>query len=145
MGDGEERRAGALVSISGTGGQPFHPPTTGSGTIVNFAMTGDASFEVPAKKLLVIEHIYIFLPLPSGQTPYWSYLETVAGGVTNRHRLKKLEPYASPNGGTFIMSEEVTFYADPGSTVTLTVSRAPYQAGAAHFAWSLSGYLVDAP
>jgi hypothetical protein len=42
------------------------------------------------------------------------------------------------------MSEEVTFYADPGSTVTLTVSRAPYQAGTANFAWSLSGYLVDA-
>lgn len=70
--------------------------------------------------------------------------ETRAGGVLQRHRLERLQS-RSDAVGYFFLSEEVTFYAAPGSTVIVKMSRWPNSAGSASYTWGVSGYLVNAP
>ncbi len=141
---GAQRQA-ALVSVSGSGGQPWQ--RSGSFNITDGQAGGGESFAVPTGKLLVIEHVSGLVRLPTGQDPFQAYISTRAGGVDAWHRLSRLSSttYNNAAGDRFLFSQEMTAYAGPNNNMGINVQRFPYTTGAGVVEYVLSGYLVDAP
>lgn len=103
-----------------------------------------ASYQVPADKRLAIEYasLYAYLP-PDGQSIFVRVVSTV-GGESAFHTLavQKQEDYGVLK--QFGAAHTVRIYADPGSTIQVSVGRVPF-AGTANATVTLSGRLEDVP
>lgn len=94
----------------------------------------DSSLIVPADKILVIEHVSI-QSRPAFPTPAGAFIQltisTDTVGLTVSHPIGLVEGVDSgvlqvggiPAGATFVLSQPVRLYADPGSVVQVGVIR----------------------
>lgn len=123
--------------------QPFQmgfPFTMNSGTQQVFQ-----SFTVPAGKRLVIEYV----SMGSGSVPVGQHLFiiiTTTVGAVGAFHFVAVTPQGSippPNAAdTFVASQPMRVYADPGTTVTIQMQRDSAD-GACGPNLTVSGYLVD--
>jgi hypothetical protein len=87
------------------------------------------------------------MPVPTefGQTGlrFWE-LATTASGQKSTHFLPEAVLPQNVQGAYSIMSQQVSLYADPGSTVTLTarLGESPQTGYASEIEWAISGTLV---
>ncbi|MGH7287441.1 MAG: hypothetical protein ACREI8_05415 [Myxococcota bacterium] len=109
----------------------------------------DESFTVPSGKRLVIEFVSFKLVVPTGQKPTFNWVR-INGSTGSVDFFFPLTVQATGdliggvNSDIFIGSSETRLYADPGSTVGLSVRRdADVSTGSASV--SVSGHLVDLP
>jgi len=128
--------------------QPFQDEevigwNAGSGLIGN-----DGTFLVPSGKRLVIEFVSFELTIPTGTRPTFNSVKIVNAN-SNTIPISFLIPLSfqgsaflgGQNSDVFIGSSPTRLYADPGSTVTLSVRTNNADNGLAEV--SVSGYLVD--
>lgn len=80
-----------------------------------------ATFNVPATQVLVIETVTADLGVDAGNEAFL-FVTTTAGGVEAMHTIDVAQSPAMPTN--FRGTHQVRLYADPGATVTITVSRA---------------------
>ena len=122
--------------------QPFQRPfaldwADGEGFVTS-------TYQVPAGKRLVVEYASLsaYLP-PDGQSIFVRILTTV-GGQSAFHTLavQKQEDYGVLK--QFGAAHTVRIYADPGSTVQVSVGRVPFTS-TANATVTLSGRLEDVP
>jgi hypothetical protein len=114
--------------------------------IANNALTGTASFTVPANKRLVIEFIATRYHLPSPGFLLTDFrITTSVGGQTANYNLVPIR--TSTGGGIdfWVASQQVSIRADPGSTVTLLVGFPSMLTNGAAGFFSLSGRLINVP
>jgi hypothetical protein len=126
--------------------QPFTDNGTATGTIA-----------VPAGKRLVIEHASGRGVVPFGDaTPFFYFtISTTAGGVSVEHSMDVPKPFSlqctncpnSSNGVNSVhaVSQEMKLYADPGSTIQVSVLSFSPIGNIISIAFAVSGYLEDAP
>jgi hypothetical protein len=129
------------VSVAGTGGQPYqagHIQAPGN-TFNGYQET--IPFWVPEGKLLVVEHISGRINLPTGQKVKTLGLQTLVGGVTAFHWIHPV----SLGKGNFHFSEELTVYAEGGGNNAVLVAVRSHGSPTAHWYFSVSGFLIDAP
>jgi hypothetical protein len=92
---------------------------------------------VPAGKRLVIEMVTASAELAPGQRPTTFSVQTIAGGTSATHFL----PLAQVgHDGIWASAHQVRLYADPGTQVSIALSRRPADLGAS-LRVSLSGVL----
>ncbi len=121
--------------------QPFHQNATV--TLDPSQLGGAVTFTVPAGKRLVIEFASMEVVLAQGRVAL-AGLTTVVNGVNGSHWLNFTS--AGPAGGfpiSYIASQEVRIYADPGTQVLFNFLDDIGGDGVMHA--SISGYLVDVP
>jgi hypothetical protein len=104
----------------------------------------EAHYTVPAGKYLRIEYVtFDFVqtgvPLNMPDIRWFRVFTTVAGATAN-HYLR-----VTTQGAREIVSEPVTIYAQPGSTVDFEIRLAISVGTAGPFDGSFSGVLIDAP
>ena len=132
-----------LVQDVSSGVQPVH---VGSGsaelTIPNGQLAASSMFAVPADKRLVIEHFSGRLILPAGQLSRGATVDTRTAAVNGTATTQRSHFDFQPDANYFFLNNVVKRYADPGTTVQVTVFRNG-TTGTGMFRWSLSGYLVD--
>jgi hypothetical protein len=132
-----------LVQDVSSGVQPVH---VGSGsselTIASGQLAAFSTFQVPAGKRLVIEHFSGRLILPTGQQSRGATIDTRTATLDGTATTQRSHYDFQPDANYFFVEGLVKRYADPGTTVQVTVFRNA-TSGAGSFRWSLSGYLVD--
>jgi hypothetical protein len=108
---------------------------------------GDAIFyDVPAGKRLVIEYLSGQVSLPTGQKLGTLTVFLTVGTNRVRHDFPLTHQLTHAGAGKdfFVSSSLTRLYADPGSTIQLSVVR-NLNTGAADGVVSFSGHLVDVP
>lgn len=106
------------------------------------------SFAVPAGKELVIEYINVAGELPNGVLN--AGIQTTAGGAATPfpYDIPTIFQFTDTNNSNFFDGTSHTrIYADPGTTVTLTISTLGTNIlnGTGPTGFNVSGYLVDVP
>ena len=151
----------ALVAIPARPGYSQGPPGVLSVKVVNAKSAvqhflvasladGDLSafsntVSVPAGKRLVIEHVSALARLQESQSPAEvGFSTTVDGTFAAHHLLLVKQSTGGSTAHTFVTNHAVQIYADPGTTIRLSVLRNTGTGSGAVFA-TLSGYLVDFP
>ena len=97
-------------------------------------------FIVPNGKRLVIEYVSGEGSLPAGNKLLFARLQVETQGSIVLHRFLPVLTGTEGNVDVFLVSQQTRLYADPGSTVILSVLPAN-----AIFSVTVSGYLVDIP
>jgi hypothetical protein len=101
----------------------------------------EASFQVPADRLLVIEAVTAQISLPDGGQSVTLYrIITRTGNTISSYYVPVFEQGADT--GIFVAGQQIRLYATPGSEVELLMRRNSNQ-GLFNFLPRLSGYLVD--
>ncbi len=122
--------------------QPFTDSGTATGTIA-----------VPAGKRLVIEHVSGRGVVPIRDTdPYFYFtISTTVGGVSIEHPMDVPKPFNFQCGGCLngvnsvhAISQEMKLYADPGSTIQISVLAFNPIGNIISISFAVSGYLEDA-
>jgi hypothetical protein len=108
------------------------------------ASAGPFSFEVPAGKRLVIEHVSGHLITDAGA--HWVQVSTTAGGTFTTHLFPVTSAGLAGNGvdTVFPFAQETRLYADPGSTVFWSYATQAPDVDISRYL-AISGYLVDVP
>lgn len=103
-----------------------------------------ATYSVPSGKRLVVEYASAWAYLPATGQTMFVRMTTTAGGSSAFHTLalQKREDYGVLK--QFEGAHLVRLYADPATTVRVSVGRVP-AVGTANCTVTLSGYLVDVP
>jgi hypothetical protein len=117
--------------------------TTVHPTLVNNASSGSDAFTVPRGKRLAIQFVSAEVALPTGQSPEELVVDTTVNGVFAGHVFAPT--FTATLGGSsdrFVLSQETSIYADPGTTVTVELFRNS-SSGNDAAAVSLSGHLVS--
>jgi hypothetical protein len=120
--------------------QPFTGNGTATGTIA-----------VPAGKRLVIEHVSGRGVIPNGAAQPFFYftISTTVGGVSVEHFLDVSKPFVFQNqtgtSSVHAVSQEMKLYADPGSTIQVSVLSFSQIGNIISINFAVSGYLEDAP
>jgi hypothetical protein len=127
--------------------QPFH--ARGTFSMGSGEPDQSTTVNVPAGKRFVFEHVSAFLGVPDGQKVLFSVGGRVNGAL-QFHSLVAQEQGVFPAvlglgaKATFVASESLRFYADPGTQVSMTVARTSTD-GTAAGEMDISGHLVDIP
>ena len=106
---------------------------------------GDATFTVPKGKRLVIEFVSIHVSYPTGQKPTFAFLQVETANSNkfpNNHNFVLTFQAPDLNSDVFAGASPTRLYADPGTTVTLSLRRNS-SIGEGLGSMSVSGYLVD--
>jgi hypothetical protein len=109
---------------------------SGITTQVNFA-------PVPAGKRFVIEHITATAGVPHGQTGFF-FIRTRSGGINVSLVVpvnQQFEDTVFPGSDLLVTGQPVRFYADPGTTPSISFRRSS-SSGSANFQAFISGYYV---
>jgi hypothetical protein len=112
-------------------------------TLVDNASIGSDTFSVPVGRRLAIQFVSAEVLLPAGQSPEELVVETVANGVSAGHVFAPA--FTASVGGAsdrFVVSQDASIYADPGTTVTVELFRNS-SSGNDLAAVTVSGYLVN--
>jgi hypothetical protein len=136
----------AAQTFSGGFVTPFQ--RTVSTTVQGVASRAVLTLTVPAGKRLIIQHVSARLAptLTSGGVGLesWSVTTTAGGSVATHFLAKPHQAFGLAVGENAVASQQVTLYADGGTTVTLTVDLL-FQDEADELTtvdWSVSGMLV---
>ena len=104
--------------------------------------TDSAAFTVPAGKRLRITYASVSCALPIGQRAFGEVTTTI-GSNSIRHQMSQSQPTEDPFG-TSGHGQTVDIYADPNTTIALTVSRTNLT-GVATCSLGVSAYLFVSP
>jgi hypothetical protein len=100
---------------------------------------------VPAGKRLVIEFVSVDVFNFAGSPVHSVYITTTTAGVTTYHRFvlfgQGLDAFGN---GVSAAAQQVRLYADPGTTVSGSLTRSG-SVGTAEAGFHISGYFVDLP
>ena len=100
-----------------------------------------ASFQVPADRMLVIEAVTAQISLPGGGQ--WVTLYRITTRTGNRVFFYNVPVFEQgADTGIFVAGQQIRLYAAPGSEVQLLMRRDSNQ-GMFNFLPGLSGYLID--
>jgi hypothetical protein len=129
----------AVQNVALTGRSPFAGgESINAQPIPDGDVSGEHTFVVPVGKRLVIEYVTAQMILPGGQNPFVFFIDADHNGTTFRYRLTA-KPVGVP--GYFVVEQQVTINADPGSAVRVVASRFPQNTGNGSFVYAVSGPL----
>ncbi len=98
-------------------------------------MDGSTEFLVPAGKRMVINQIYVWAEMPSGQVPL---VAVTANGIAAWPEMR------AAFDGKYVGNSSIPLYVDGGGNVSLWFERSPYQVtGTAEARIQVAGYLID--
>jgi hypothetical protein len=124
--------------------EPFHF-SNGGHTFEGFG--AEVTFDVPADKLLVIENISAnaYLPLQQSATRFQIWYgrgDSGNGFFTKVHFIPFFHQGNTGNNASYTAAQQVRIYVNPGTTVTLRMTRND-DVGGFGFYPNVSGYLID--
>lgn len=107
--------------------------------------SGSSTFTVPSGKELVAEFFSFIVGLPqaSGQSVSCVIATTVGGNAGYFYFIPSTTGIPIGGGNYINMNQAARFYADPGTSVTLSCTR--NGSGASTASATLSGYLINVP
>ncbi len=103
--------------------------------------TGTA-FAVPANHILQVEFISVNVQAESSFNTYFA-LNATHDGNAHSHRVHMIKQAVVPGGEIFVAGQNVTIYADGGSSVNATIGRDGNNAAAATGTVTVTGRLFE--